>query len=290
MADEDLAGTPAGVLVLAATPIGDAEDASPRLRHQLGSADVLAAEDTRRLHRLLSTLGVRPAGRVVSHHAHNEAASTAELVRLMADEGQCVVLVSDAGMPTLSDPGYRLTTAAVEAGVRVTALPGPSASLTALAVSGLPAAKFCFEGFLPRRAGERERTLAGLAGETRTMIFFEAPHRLGAALRAMADELGDDRAAALCRELTKTHEQVLRAPLGELWEWSQANQVLGEITLVVAGLTPQPPSTADLVIQVRDRTEDGQRLKDAVKEVAKMAGVSARELYEVCHDPQHAAD
>ncbi len=185
-----------GVLVLAATPIGDSDDAPPRLRAELAGADVVAAEDTRRVRRLCSVLGVDPAGRILSYFEGNEAGRTPELVAALRD-GSRVLLVTDAGMPSVSDPGYRLVVAAVEAGVRVTAVPGPSAVLTALAVSGLPVDLFCFEGFLPRKSGERSSRLRELAAEARTMVFFEAPHRLADALEAMAGELGGNRPAAV---------------------------------------------------------------------------------------------
>lgn len=268
-----------GRLLLAATPIGDVDDASPRLRRWLADADVVAAEDTRRLQRLLTSLGVTPRGKVVAHHEHNEASSAAELVRLMTD-GATVLLVSDAGMPSVSDPGYRLVRACVDAGVDVTTVPGPSAVLAAVAVSGLASDRFCFEGFAPRRAGERARVLQGLANEQRTMVFFEAPHRLSALLRAMADEFGPDRSAVVCRELTKTYEEVLRGTLGELLDWSDTHQVLGEITVVVAGAVPTPPSLTDLVLLVQDRVDEGERMKDAVSQVAAGSGVSKRELYD----------
>ena len=198
-----------GVLVLAATPIGDPRDAAPRLAQEIATADVVAAEDTRRLSRLCAALGISPGGSVLSYHEHNEASRTADLLeRLVA--GDRVVVVTDAGMPSVSDPGYRLVSAAIEAGVQVTCVPGPSAVLMALAVSGLPVDRFAFEGFPSRKAGERLRALQALAGERRTMIFFEAPHRLDATLAAMATAFGDDRPAAVCRELTKTYEEVRR--------------------------------------------------------------------------------
>ena len=199
----------AGTLVLAATPIGQVGDAPPRLAEELAGADVVAAEDTRRLRRLTGDLGITLGGRVVSYFEGNESARTPVLLEALLS-GQRVVLVTDAGMPSVSDPGYRLVAAAVEAGVRVTAVPGPSAVLTALAVSGLPVDRFCFEGFLPRKAGERARRLGALAREERTMVFFEAPHRTAAALAAMAEAWGADREAAVCRELTKTHEEIRR--------------------------------------------------------------------------------
>src|SRR3954453_8607325 len=201
-----MAETP-GMLVLAATPIGRVEDAPPRLAPELAEADVVAGGDTRRLRRLTAELGVTVTGRVVSYFEGNEAQRTPALLEEL-EAGHRVLLVTDAGMPSVSDPGYRLGVAAVAAGVPVTAVPGPSAVLTALAVSGLPVDRFCFEGFLPRKAGERARGLESLAEEQRTLVFFEAPHRTAAALRAMADVFGDDRSAAVCRELTKTHEEV----------------------------------------------------------------------------------
>src|SRR3954453_10381452 len=216
-----------GVLVLAATPIGRVADASTRLDEELASADVVAAEDTRRLRRLTADLGLTVRGRVVSHFEGNEAARAEDLVRVLLDGGR-VLVVTDAGMPSVSDPGYRLVAAAVAAGVRVSAVPGPSAVLTALAVSGLPVDRFCFEGFLPRKAGERSRALAALADEPRTMVFFEAPHRVAVALAAMAECFGGERRAAVCRELTKTYEEVVRAPLAELVAWAEAGDVRGE--------------------------------------------------------------
>src|SRR5690349_7375982 len=238
-----------GVLVLAATPIGRPADAPPRLVAELAGADVIAAEDTRRLARLAADLGVEVKGRVTSYCDGNEAAGTPGLVeRLVA--GDRVVLVTDAGMPSVSDPGYRLVAAAVEAGVAVTAVPGPSAVLTALAVSGLPVDRFCFEGFLPRKAGERSRRLASLATEERTLVFFEAPHRTEVALRALAEAFGEDRRAAVCRELTKSHEEVRRGGLAELADWA-ADGVFGEVTLVVEGAAAAGPVTDPDVLAAR---------------------------------------
>ncbi|MGH8891870.1 MAG: 16S rRNA (cytidine(1402)-2'-O)-methyltransferase [Actinomycetes bacterium] len=270
--------TTAGVLVVAGTPIGDPADASPRLARELATADVVAAEDTRRLRRLARDLGVDVTGRVVSYYDANEVARTPELVEALLAGGR-VLLVSDAGMPSVSDPGFRLVTAAAAAGVAVTAVPGPSAVLAALAVSGLPVDRFCFEGFLPRKAGERSRRLAELADESRAMVFFEAPHRLAATLDAMAAAFGDDRPAAVCRELTKTYEEVRREALRPLASWA-ADGVRGEVTVVVAGADPSPPvSAGDLVGEVRALVEAGSRLKDATASVATAHGVSRRELY-----------
>lgn len=273
-----------GVLVLAATPIGQAGDAPPRLREELAGADVVAAEDTRRLRRLTADLGVAIGGRVTSYFEGNEAARTPQLLEAL-ESGERVVLVTDAGMPSVSDPGYRLVSAAVEAGVRVTAVPGPSAVLTALAVSGLPVDRFCFEGFLPRKAGERARRLAEVATERRTLVYFEAPHRTEAALAAMATAFGEDRAAAVCRELTKTHEEVRRGPLAELVEWAGSG-VRGEVTIVVAGAEPAAEVAGDpdsLRAAVAELEATGMRRKDAIAAIAAQAGLPKREVYQVVH-------
>ena len=268
-----------GVLVLAGTPIGDPADASPRLVRELATADVVAAEDTRRLRRLARDLDVELTGRIVSYYDANEAGRTPELVEALL-QGQRVLLVTDAGMPSVSDPGYRLVAAAVAAGVAVTAAPGPSAVLTALALSGLPVDRFCFEGFLPRKPGERSRRLAELATEPRTMVFFEAPHRLAVALAAMADGLGDDRPAAVCREMTKTYEEVRRGGLRELATWA-AGGVRGEVTVVVAGAGPaEAAAPQDLVAEVEGLIGAGVRLKEATAEIAGRHGVSRRVLYD----------
>jgi 16S rRNA (cytidine1402-2'-O)-methyltransferase len=275
-----LSGTETGLLVLAGTPIGDPADAPPRLARELAAADVVAAEDTRRLHRLAKELDVAIAGRVVSYFEGNEAARTPELVARLA-EGARVLLVTDAGMPSVSDPGYRLVAAAVAAGVRVTAAPGPSAVLTALALSGLPVDRFCFEGFAPRKAGERARVLAANADEPRTMVYFEAPHRLAETLAAMAAAFGPGRAAAVCRELTKTYEEVKRGTLAELAEWAQPG-VRGEITVVVAGAEPRKPqeSPEELVAMVTRREAAGEHRKAAIAAVAAEAGVPKRVVFD----------
>jgi 16S rRNA (cytidine1402-2'-O)-methyltransferase len=268
----------AGVLVLAATPIGDPRDAAPRLAEELGLADVVAAEDTRRLRRLCRDLGVEPPGSVVSFHEHNESARSAELVDRLR-HGDRVLVVTDAGMPSVSDPGYRLVRAAVDAGTRVTGVPGPSAVLLALAVSGLPVDRFCFEGFPPRKEGERARLLAGLAAEPRTMVFFEAPHRLGRTLSAMAEAFGPERPAAVCRELTKTHEEVRRGGLGELAAWAEGG-VLGEVTLVVGGAVGPASDVGTELPGILERVAAGERLKDVCGEVAAATGLSRKALYD----------
>ncbi|MDQ4007633.1 MAG: 16S rRNA (cytidine(1402)-2'-O)-methyltransferase [Actinomycetota bacterium] len=272
-----------GLLVLAASPIGRVEDAPPRLGSELAGADVVAAEDTRRLRRLCERLGVDVSGRVVSYFEGNEAARTDELLAALRD-GARVVLVTDAGMPSVSDPGYRLVAAAVADDIAVTAVPGPSAVLTALAVSGLPVDRFCFEGFLPRKAGERSRRLAELGEEPRTMVFFEAPHRTAEALAAMADAFGATRRAVVCRELTKTYEEVRRATLAELVDWA-ASGVRGEVTLVVAGRPADDVVLGDdEVAGLVDRAErEGLSRRDAVLAVARDTGLGRRRVYQAAH-------
>ncbi|GAA2457656.1 16S rRNA (cytidine(1402)-2'-O)-methyltransferase [Streptomyces lavendulocolor] len=276
-----MTGTVTGTLVLAGTPIGDVADAPPRLAAELAAADVVAAEDTRRLRRLTQALGVHTTGRVVSYFEGNESARTPELVDALLD-GARVLLVTDAGMPSVSDPGYRLVAAAVERDIRVTAVPGPSAVLTALALSGLPVDRFCFEGFLPRKAGERLSRLREVAGERRTLVYFEAPHRLDDTLAAMAEAFGADRRAAVCRELTKTYEEVRRGGVGELAAWA-AEGVRGEITIVVEGAPDTGPAdlgAAELVRRVRVREEAGERRKEAIAAVAVEAGLPKREVFD----------
>ncbi|EXU69282.1 MULTISPECIES: 16S rRNA (cytidine(1402)-2'-O)-methyltransferase [Streptomyces] len=279
-----------GTLVLAGTPIGDTADAPPRLAAELMAADVIAAEDTRRLRRLTQALDVRPAGRVVSYFEGNESARTPELVESLAG-GARVLLVTDAGMPSVSDPGYRLVAAAVERGIAVTAVPGPSAVLTALAVSGLPVDRFCFEGFPPRKAGERLTRLREVADERRTLVWFEAPHRLDDTLAAMAEVFGPDRRAAVCRELTKTYEEVRRGPLAELAAWA-AEGVRGEITIVVEGAPapgPDEAGPAELARRVAVREEAGERRKEAIAAVAQEAGVPKRQVFDAVVAAKNAA-
>ena len=278
--DDPASGSGDGVLVLAATPIGRAEDASPRLARELADADVVAAEDTRRLARLARDLDVTVSGRVVSYFEGNEVQRTGQLIEELRG-GARVVVVTDAGMPSVSDPGFRLVAAAVAEGLPVTTVPGPSAVLTALAVSGLPVDRFCFEGFLPRKAGERGRRLAELAEERRTLVFFEAPHRTGATLAALGEAFGPDRRAAVCRELTKTHEEVVRGSLAELVAWSEGG-VRGEVTVVVEGAAaPAGPSPESWVELVALEQAAGASRSEAIKSVARRAGVPKREVYDV---------
>ena len=270
----------AGRVILAGTPLGNVRDASPRLGDALATAPVIAAEDTRRVRRLCADLGVTPRGRVVSFFDGNEQHRVPELLDVLR-EGNDVLVVTDAGMPSISDPGYRLVAAAVASGVAVTTLPGPSAVTAALAVSGLPVHRFCFEGFLPRKAGDRRRLLDSLAAEQRTMVFFEAPHRLATTLADLADAFGPDRPAAVCRELTKTYEQVRRGPLGELAVWGQ-DEVRGEITLVVMGAVRDPEQipAADLARAVALREVSGETRKAAIAAVATSLGVPRRVVYD----------
>ncbi|OLZ54208.1 16S rRNA (cytidine(1402)-2'-O)-methyltransferase [Amycolatopsis keratiniphila] len=267
-----------GRLVLAATPLGDVRDASPRLSEALATADVIAAEDTRRLRSLTAALEVSPVGRVVSFYEDVETARLPKLLESL-QAGETVLLVTDAGMPSVSDPGFRLVAACVEAEIAVTCLPGPSAVTTALALSGLPCDRFCFEGFAPRKPGERAKWLGSLKDEPRTAVFFESPHRLASTLADAADVLGPERRAAVCRELTKTYEEVKRGNLPDLAAWA-AEGVKGEITVVLAGAPPRSVSVEDLVSEVSSRVSAGERLKSAAAEVAESAGVSKKELYD----------
>jgi 16S rRNA (cytidine1402-2'-O)-methyltransferase len=269
-----------GRLLLGATPLGQPSDASPRLIDALARADVVAAEDTRRLRTLAKALDAPITGRVVSLYDRVEAMRVPGLVDAMK-AGATVLVVSDAGMPLINDPGYRLVAACVDAGIPLTCLPGPSAVTTALAVSGLPSERFCFEGFAPRKRSARRTWLAALADERRTCVFFESPRRLPACLRDAVDQLGGARRAVVCRELTKVHEEVVRGSLDELAAWA-ADGVLGEITVVLAGATPGGDlDLASLLAEVDELVAAGVRVKDACSEVAAAhPDVRSRQLYE----------
>ncbi len=269
-----------GRLVLGGAPLGQPGDVGPRLREVLATADVLAVEDTRRLHRLAADLEVTFTGRLVSFYESVEQSRLPGLIAAMRDGGT-VLLLTDAGMPSVSDPGYTLVRAAIEAGIDVTSVPGPSAVVTALAVSGLPTDRFCFEGFLPRKGGERRAALAALATEPRTMVFYESPHRLAEALADAAGALGADRPAAVCRELTKTHEEVRRGTLAELADWA-AEGVRGEITLVVQGAPERVVelSAAELAAAVAAEEAAGATRKDAIRAVVVRTGLPRRTVYD----------
>ena len=278
-----------GVIVLGATPIGNLSDASPRLREIMASADIIAAEDTRNFHHLAHALGIKITAKVMSLHEHNEAHKRSEVIELAA-EGATVLVVSDAGMPAVSDPGYPLVAAALSAGIRVTAVPGPSAVLTALALSGLPTGRFTFEGFLPRKAGERRKRLDSLLAEDRTMVFFEAPHRLNDFLDAAIGAFGPDRQAAVARELTKKFEEVRRDSLAGLRAWAE-DGVRGEIVVVIHGAPEaEAASIEDLLPKVAALVDEGMRMKQAVAEVAEKSGVKKRELYEAVLAARHEAE
>ena len=265
------------MIILAATPIGNLQDASPRLVSALEAATIIASEDTRTTQRLLQALGVVNRPRLLALHDHNEKQRAGDLAARAATED--LLVLSDAGMPTVSDPGYALVAAAVAQGVAVTVIPGPSAVVTALAVAGLPTDRFTFEGFPARKPGERRSALAALASEPRTMVFFEAPSRLAATLADMAVAFGAERPAAVCRELTKLHEEVVRGGLGELATWA-AGGVRGEIVVVVGGAPARAVSEQDAVAQVLALVADGVRLREAASEVAGQTGRSSRDLYQ----------
>ncbi len=268
------------MLILAATPIGNLSDASARLIEHLGSAKFIAAEDTRTLLKLARGLGVKLDAKLFSLHEHNEAERVTQLLEIAATED--VLVVSDAGMPTVSDPGFVLVRAAIEAGIEVTVVPGPSAVLAALAVSGLPTDRFSFEGFLPRKSGERKKLFQSLLLETRTMVFFESPHRIDDSLKDALTVFGPSRQATVSRELTKKFEQTIRGTLPELLEWS-ANPTKGELVLVIAGNSEANHSTAtieDLLKEVEQGRSEGLSLKQSVAKVAEAHSLSKSDLYQ----------
>ncbi|MEU4687377.1 16S rRNA (cytidine(1402)-2'-O)-methyltransferase [Actinoplanes sp. NPDC023714] len=274
-----------GRVVLAGAPLGNIGDASARLREVLASADVIAAEDTRRLNRLARDLGVTVGGRIVSYFEGNDERRTPELVEALAG-GAVVAVVTDGGMPSVSDPGYRLVRAALDAGYPVTAAPGPSAVTTALALSGLPSDRFVFEGFLPRTGSGRRSRLRELAAEPRTLVFFEAPHRIVGALEDLAAVFGADRPAAICRELTKTYEEIRRGSLADLAAGAAADEPRGEITLVVAGAPPvaaEVPSEEELRAAVAEREAAGESRRDAIQAVAAEHNLKKRDVYNIVH-------
>lgn len=272
-------------LVLAATPIGNLSDATARLRALLISADIIAAEDTRTTRHLCSALGITPQGRSLSLHEHNESSRAAELIEL-ARQGRRIVIVADAGMPAVSDPGFRLVTAAIDAEVRVTVAPGASAVTTALALSGLPTDRFTFAGFVPRKSAERQRLVQRLATEAWTTVLFESPHRVHQTLTTLAEGLGRSRGAAVCRELTKKHEEVLRGGLGELVALTAERTLRGEIVIVVEGAieTEREETADDLAEEALHRAAAGEKLKTAAKALAQGRSVSASAIFDAALD------
>jgi 16S rRNA (cytidine1402-2'-O)-methyltransferase len=267
-------------LTLAATPLGNPGDASPRLKEAIASAEIIAAEDSRRFHRLAADLGVTFTARVISFFDGNETARTEEVLALL-QSGKKVLVVSDAGMPTISDPGFRLTRDAIAIGIDVVVIPGPSAPTMALALSGLATDRFTFEGFLPRSSGARLAHLETLRFEERTMVLFEAPHRITDSLKDAAQIFGSDRQAAICREMTKTYEETVRGSLQELILWSQSKEILGEITIVLAGVpVGTAEKTADeIVARVREYESAGMDRRDAISTVAKESELPKKVVY-----------
>jgi 16S rRNA (cytidine1402-2'-O)-methyltransferase len=275
------------VLILAATPIGNLADASPRLVEAMVQSKFIAAEDTRSLLKLANSLGVKLNARLFSLHEHNEGDRLKQILEIAQDEP--ILVVSDAGMPTVSDPGFLLVRAAVEAKIEVTVIPGPSAVLSALAVSGLPTDRFTFEGFLPRKQGDRRKMFASLAREPRTMVFFESPHRILESLEDAVLELGAERAATVSRELTKKFEHTERGTLAQLVEWAKG-EPKGEMVLVIAGAQVAEVQIQDLVEQVLALLDDGAKLKEAVAEIATAAGASKSDLYQLVLDRRKAGN
>ena len=266
------------MIILGGTPIGNLGDASPRLREVLESVSVVACEDTRTTSKLLAALGIENRPRLIALHEHNESARVDELVAMAAETD--LLVLSDAGMPTVSDPGFVLVRAAADAGVRATVIPGPSAVVTALALSGLPTDRFTFEGFLPRKSSDRRTAFTALEREPRTMVFFESPHRIAESLADARDTLGADRPVAVCRELTKMFEEVKRGTLAELAEWAR-DEVRGEIVVVVGGAPARASVTMpDALAEVARLTLSGIGLKEASAQVAELTGLSKRDLYQ----------
>ena len=267
-------------LVLAATPLGNPLDASARLKKAIESAEIIAAEDSRRFHRLASDLEVTFTARIISFFEGNEKERTAEILTLLR-EGKEVLVVTDAGMPTISDPGFRLMRDAIAENLPIVVIPGPSAPMMAIALSGLPTDRFTFEGFLSRSAGARQSHLESLRFEERTMIFFEAPHRITECLTDALEIFGGDRRAAICREMTKRYEETIRGTLEQLATWSTSNEVLGEITIVIAGAATDSAAltAADMVARVREFEAAGMDRKTAIATVADEFGIAKRLVY-----------
>jgi len=277
------------MLILAAIPLGNPADASMNLREAIVNAKFIAAEDSRKFSRLCSDLGITYSAKIISFFEGNEIERLDELVKIL-ESGSDLLVVTDAGMPGISDPGYRLARAAVEKNIKIKVLPGPSAVTTALLLSGLPSDRFCFEGFAPRTGGARKSWFENLANETRTIILFEAPHRLLESLADAVEVFGPNRQGAICREMTKTYEEVIRGDLETLHNWAASNEILGEITLVLAGFDPDSRqfTAADLIAEVLKQEAAGITRKDAIAEVARITGTAKREVFDamVTHKSQ----
>jgi 16S rRNA (cytidine1402-2'-O)-methyltransferase len=277
------------MLILAAIPLGNPADASMNLREALVNAKFIAAEDSRKFSRLCSDLGITYSAKIISFFEGNEIERLDELVKIL-ESGSDLLVVTDAGMPGISDPGYRLARAAVEKNIKIKVLPGPSAVTTALLLSGLPSDRFCFEGFAPRTGGARKSWFENLANETRTIIMFEAPHRLLESLADAVAVFGPNRQGAICREMTKTYEEVIRGDLETLHNWAASTEILGEITLVLAGFDPDSRqfTAADLIAEVLKQEAAGITRKDAIAEVARITGSAKREVFDamVTHKSQ----
>ena len=277
------------MLILAAIPLGNPADASANLREAIVGAKFIAAEDSRKFSRLCSDLGITYSAKIISFFEGNEIERLDELVAIL-ESGSDLLVVTDAGMPGISDPGYRLARAAVEKNIKIKVLPGPSAVTTALLLSGLPSDRFCFEGFAPRTSGARTTWFENLANETRTIIFFEAPHRLLESLADAVSVFGPNRLGAICREMTKTYEEVIRGDLETLHNWAATTEILGEITLVIAGFDPDSRqfTEADLIEEVLKQEAAGISRKEAITEVARITGRAKREVFDamVTHKSQ----
>jgi 16S rRNA (cytidine1402-2'-O)-methyltransferase len=277
------------MLILAAIPLGNPADASTNLREAIVNAKFIAAEDSRKFSRLCSDLGITYSAKVISFFEGNEIERLDELVAIL-ESGSDLLVVTDAGMPGISDPGYRLARAAVEKNLKIKVLPGPSAVTTALLLSGLPSDRFCFEGFAPRTSGARKTWFENLANETRTIIMFEAPHRLPESLADAVAVFGPSRQGAICREMTKTYEEVIRGDLETLHNWAATTEILGEITLVIAGFDPDSRqfTEADLIAEVLKQEAAGISRKEAITEVARITGRAKREVFDamVTHKSQ----
>ena len=270
-----------GQLILAATPLGNILDASPRLKETLEQADLIAAEDTRRAKRLFADLNLEIKAPVISLFEENEIEKIPDIIEKLKS-GLKVVVISDAGTPAISDPGYRLVTKAIEENISITVIPGPSAVLSALVLSGLPTDRFSFEGFIARKGKERTEILNNLNTQSRTMVIFESPRRTLQTLQDIQEIVGDDRKAAVVREISKTYEEVIRGSLKELVAWANSKEVLGEITLVIAGVENAGKKEVDdeSIAEVKQLIAAGSSFKDAVQEVSTQRGLSRRELYE----------